>query len=232
MQHKIEHGPAFAWLRVQLAHGDSIRAEAGAMVMRTPDVQMETHLNAGYRPGIFRVIWAFFVALLRKLLGGETMFLNDFSTTGASGEVVLAPSLAGSIVHKRLQSGQRLFVQAGGYLASTGSLDTKVRFGGLRTLLGGEGLVLLECSGEGDLFVNAYGGITPIEVRGSLTVDTGHIVAFDGTLDFKVGSVGGMKSLFLSGEGLVCRFFGQGTVYIQSRNVASLASWISPLLPG
>lgn len=201
------------------------------MVMRSPSVQMETHLNAGYRPGIFRVVWAFFVALLRKLLGGETMFLNDFSTNADQGEVVLAPSLAGDIICKRLGNGQKLFVQAGSYLASSGSIDTKLRFGGLRTLFGGEGLVLLECSGEGDLFVNSYGGITPIDVKGALAVDTGHIVAFDGTLDFKLGSVGGFKSLFLSGEGLVCRFLGQGTVYIQSRNVSSLASWISPMLP-
>lgn len=232
MQHKIEHGPAFSWLRVTLERGESIRAEAGAMVMRSTQVEMETHLNAGYKPGIFQLMWAFLVALLRKLFGGETMFLNDFSTQAAQAEVVLAPALAGDILHKRMNAGQKLFVQAGGYLASSGSLNAQLRFGGLRTLFGGEGLVLLECTGEGDLFVNSYGGITPVEVRGSLTVDTGHIVAFDGTLDFKVGSVGGLKSLFLSGEGLVCRFFGQGTVYVQSRNLESLASWISPMLPG
>lgn len=232
MQYKIQHGPAFAWLRVELSRGDSVRAEAGAMVLRTPNVEMATHLNAGFKPGIFRIIWSFFVALLRKLFGGETMFLNDFTTQSEAGEVVLAPSLAGDIVQKRLASGQKLFVQTGSYLASTGSVDTKLRFGGLRTLFGGEGLVLLECTGEGDLFVNSYGGVTPIEVQGGLTVDTGHIVAFDGTLDFKIGSVGGFKSLFLSGEGLVCRFFGQGTVYVQSRNVSSLVGWISPMLPG
>jgi uncharacterized protein (TIGR00266 family) len=232
MSFTIEHRPAFAWLRVKLTSGQSVRAEAGAMVMRSPHVEMTTRLNAGLHPGIFRLLWAFFVALLRKLFGGETMFVNDFQTHGEQGEVVLAPSLAGDIVHQRLVAGQRLFVQAGSYLASTGNIDTKLRFGGLRTLFGGEGLVLLDCVGEGDLFINSYGGITPIEVKGSLTVDTGHIVAFDGSLDFKLGVVGGMKSLFLSGEGLVCRFFGQGTVYIQSRNVGSLASWISPMLPG
>jgi uncharacterized protein (AIM24 family) len=43
--------------------------------------------------------------------------------------------------------------------------------------------------------------------------------------------VGGMKSLFLSGEGLVCEFSGRGVVYIQSRNLQALVGWLSRLLP-
>jgi uncharacterized protein (TIGR00266 family) len=231
MQYRVEHGPVFAWLRVALGAGESIQAEAGAMVTRTPALPMKTRLNAGRRAGVFRVIVAFFVALIRRFLGGETMFVNEFGgPTG--GEVVLAPSLAGHIVQKQLGGGSRLFVQRGSWLASTGTIDTRVRFGGLRTLLGGEGLVLLECVGDGDVFVNSYGGITEVSVNGRYVVDTGHIVAFDGTLDFRVRSVGGMKSFLFSGEGLVCEFMGRGTVYVQSRNLDALVSWVSPLLPG
>jgi uncharacterized protein (TIGR00266 family) len=230
VQHSIEHGPSFAWLRVGLAQGEELQAEAGAMVRMSPDVEMTTHLNAGYRAGFFRKIVAFFVALLRKFLGGETVFVNRFTSSGG-GEVVLAPSLSGHIVHRMLSPSERLFVQTGSYLASAGAVDTKLRFGGLRTLFGGEGLVLLECTGSGDLWVNSYGGVIPIEVNGSFTVDTGHIVAFDGSLDFKVKSVGGMKSFFFSGEGLVCEFRGRGTVFVQSRNLGALVGWISPLLP-
>jgi uncharacterized protein (TIGR00266 family) len=231
MQFNIEHGPAFAWLRVQLAPGDQIQAEAGAMVRRDPQVNMKTRLNASRRSGIFGVVWAFLVALIRRFAGGETMFINDFSASAPS-EVVLAPALSGHIVHKQLAGQERLWVQAGSYLASAGGVDTRVRWGGLRTLFGGEGLTLLECSGQGDLFVNSYGGIVPIAVDGSYVVDTGHIVAFEGTLDFRVRSVGGVKAFLFSGEGLVCEFTGRGTVYVQSRNTQSLVSWISPMLAG
>jgi uncharacterized protein (TIGR00266 family) len=227
----IEHGPSFAWLRVGLRPGEEIQAEAGAMVRRDPEVAMTTHLNAGLRAGAFRKLMAFFVALMRKFLGGETMFVNRF-TSETEGEVVLAPALSGHIIHRQLKDGRRIFVQTGSYLASSGNVDTKVRFGGLRTLFGGEGLALLECSGEGDLWMNAYGGVLPIQVDGSFKVDTGHIVAFDGELDFSVKSVGGLKSLFLSGEGLICEFRGRGTLYIQSRNLSALVGWLSPLLPG
>lgn len=200
------------------------------MVARDPWIEMSTHLNAGRSSGIFAKIWALLVAFARKFLGGETAFVNRFRTA-QHGEVLLAPPLSGHIIEKQLREGSNLFVQAGSYLASSGTIDTKVRFGGLRTLFGGEGLALLECHGAGQLYINSYGSILPIPIQGSFTVDTGHIVAFEGALDFRVKSVGGMKSLFLSGEGLVCEFSGTGTVYIQSRNLGALVNWISPLLP-
>jgi uncharacterized protein (TIGR00266 family) len=230
MRYTIEHGPSFAWLKVDLNPGDELQAEAGAMVRQEPQVEISTHLNAGRHAGIFQMIWALMVAFIRKFMGGETMFINRFKAS-QGGQVVLAPSLSGHIVHKALDASSRLFVQTGSYLASTGEVNTKVRFGGLRTLLGGEGLVLLECSGAGVLWVNSYGGVIPIEVNGTFTVDTGHIVAFDGTLDFRVKSIGGVKSFLFSGEGLVCEFSGQGTVLVQSRNLSALVGWLSPLLP-
>ncbi|MEM6273865.1 MAG: TIGR00266 family protein [Myxococcota bacterium] len=230
MKFSIDHGPSFAWLRVALDPGESIQAEAGAMVMRSPDLEMSTRLNAGRGAGFFRKILTFFTAIMRRIFGGEAMFINEFSGAGG-GEVVIAPALSGHVVHRQLKAGDRLLLQAGAYLASTGNIDAKLKWGGLRTFFGGEGLFLLECTGEGDLFVNAYGSVIPIEVNGEYVVDTGHIVAFDGTLNFKVKGVsGGIKSLFFSGEGLVCNFSGQGTVYIQSRNLSALVGWLRPFL--
>jgi uncharacterized protein (TIGR00266 family) len=207
-----------------------IVAEAGAMVRQSVTLDVDTRLNAGRRSGLWASIVALFVALMRRVFGGETMFLNAFSGP-EGGEVVLAPKLSGHILEKRLEPGRTLFVQTGGYLASTEGIDTRLRFGGLRTLFGGEGLVLLQCSGEGTVFVNSYGGITPLSVDGKLVVDTGHIVAFDGALDFRVRSVGGAKSFLFSGEGLVCEFSGRGTVFVQSRNLEALRGWITPILP-
>ena len=231
MQCHIEHGPAFAWLRVALGPGERIVAEAGAMVRQSAQLEVETRLNATRKRGFLGLIVAFVIALLRRFLGGETLFVNEFWGP-SGGEVVLAPKLSGHIIQKTLDGTRTLFVQTGGYLASTADIDTRLRFGGLRTLFGGEGLVLLQCSGRGDVFVNSYGGITEVPVNGTFIVDTGHIVAFDGALDFRVRSIGGAKSFFFSGEGLVCEFQGQGSVFIQSRNLGALTSWLSPLLPG
>ena len=102
----------------------------------------------------------------------------------------------------------------------------------MRGLFGGEGLFFLECSGNGELFINSYGGIIEIPCNGRYIVDTGHIVAFDAVLNFKIKTPGGGVLGFLgSGEGLVMEFQGQGTIYMQSRNVSALVGWVSPMLP-
>jgi len=231
MQTQIDHQPSFAWLKVQLDPGDIIQAEAGAMVTMTPGLPMSTHLNAG-KGGMFRKFRAFFVALVRKFIGGETFFVNRFG--GAQGgEVVLAPALSGDITQITMTPATPpIIIQTGAYLASTGDIDTKLRWGGLRGLFGGEGLFFMECTGNGELFINSYGGIIEVPCNGRYIVDTGHIVAFDADLNFKIKTPGGGVLGFLgSGEGLVMEFHGQGTIYMQSRNVSALVGWVSPMLP-
>ena len=90
----------------------------------------------------------------------------------------------------------------------------------------GAGLFLIKCHGEGDVWFNSFGGIFQIDVKGETVVDTGHIVAFTDGMDYRVSKVGGYKSLFLSGEGLVVRFQGEGKVWVQNRQLGSFASWI------
>lgn len=229
MHHTIEHGPSFAWLRVQLEAGETVDAEAGAMVMQSPSLALRTRLNTSRRAGVLGRLLGILVAFLRRVLGKETMFINEFSGP-QGGEVVLAPKLAGHITHLRLAGDQSVLVQTGNYLASSGAVETRLRWGGLRALFGGEGVVLLACSGTGELWLNSYGGIMEIPVDGRYVVDSGHMVAFDGSLDFRVRSVGGFKSFLFSGEGLVMEFSGRGRVWIQSRNLNALVGWITPLL--
>ena len=64
-----------------------------------------------------------------------------------------------------------------------------------------------------------------------LVVDTGHLVAFTDDVEYSIGKVGGIRSLIAGGEGLVMKFRGYGHVWIQSRNLSSLASTLVPFLP-
>ncbi len=231
MRHVIEHGPSFAWLRVELAPNEAVDAEAGAMVAQSPSLALTTRLAASRKGGFFQQLKALIFSIGRRLFGKESMFLNTFRGPGG-GEVILAPKLSGHIFHYPLNGQNSIWVQTGSYLASTEGVETRVRWGGLRALFGGEGVTLLHCTGSGDLWLNSYGGITEISVNGTYRVDTGHMVAFEGPLDFDIKSVGGFKSFMFSGEGLVVEFRGQGKVWVQSRNIKSLVGWITPLLRG
>ena len=63
------------------------------------------------------------------------------------------------------------------------------------------------------------------------TVDTGHFVAFDEGVGFDIKRVGGIKSTFFSGEGLVVDITGPGRVLIQTRSQDSFLGWLIPKLP-
>lgn len=228
--HAITHGPSFAMLRVDLSPGQILVAEAGSMVARHQPVSMQVKLNAGRGAGLFAWLKALLVALLRKVVGGETFLVNHFSAAQA-GSVWLAPQMAGQISHRRL-SGERLVLSTGAYLAHSGDVDIGLRFGGLRGILAKEGAFFLEISGHGELWFSSYGGVEVVEVSQPFMIDNGHLVGYEGDLTFDIKSAGGgMMGLVASGEGLVCEFTGHGRVYIQSRNLGSLVSWLTPLVP-
>lgn len=228
--HEITHGPSFAMLRVDLAPGQTLVAEAGAMVARHQHVQMAVKLNASAAAGFIATLKAIVIALIRKLVGGETFIVNHFSAA-QTGSVWLAPAMAGHISHRRM-NGEKLVLSAGAYLAHVGNLEINTKFGGLKGILAKEGAFWLEVSGVGDLWFTSYGGIEAVDITQPFMVDNGHIVGYEGNLSFTIKSAGGgMMGLMASGEGLVCEFTGQGRVYLQSRNLSSLVSWLSPLLP-
>ena len=119
---------------------------------------------------------------------------------------------------------------AGSFLACTPGVNVKAKFGGFKALFSGEGAFLLEASGNGDLFFNSFGGIVEKKIEGDFIVDSGHVVAFEPSLNYKISGMGNWKSTMLSGEGLVMTFNGSGKIYLQTRTIDSLASWLTPRL--
>lgn len=170
-------------------------------------------------------------SLSRSILGGESSFMNTF-TTADGGTVELAPALSGDVQHHLLDD-ETLFVQSSSFLAADPAVDIGTEFGEAGTVFGGEGLFMPRLSGTGPAFISSYGAIETHEVEPgeSLVVDTGHIVAFEETLTFDVRRVGGLRSTLFSGEGLVCEFTGEGTVWTQTRSPDAFVAWLVPKMP-
>jgi uncharacterized protein (TIGR00266 family) len=219
LQFQIKHGPSFASLFLDLAPGEAVRTEAGAMVAMSDNLEIKTKAYGGV-----------FKALLRKLFGGESVFQNTYTPKGGNGELILSPTMPGEIRHVKMEN-KPFILQGSSFLASSPDVTMKTKYGGMKSMISGEGLFLLEINGTGDLWFNAYGNIVEVDVNGEYIVDTGHIVGFENGLTFKVRKVGGLKSTILSGEGFVAAFSGKGKLYIQSRTVSALLGWITPMLP-
>lgn len=220
MKIDIKYNPSYALAIVSLGIGEQIKAEGGAMVSKSAHVSIETKKASS--GGLLK-------SLKSAFLGGTSFWMNTFTAQGSVGEVTLAPTLPGDI--KKLDVAGTVFVQSSSFLASAPTLDIDTQFQGIKGFFSGESLFFLKISGTGPILIASYGGIEELIVNGSLLVDTGHIVAFQDSLTYKVEKLGGWKSFFLGGEGLVCRFNGSGKVWVQSRNVSSLTTWLRDKLP-
>jgi len=224
LSYEISQRPDYAILKVDLEAGAKVFAEPSAMVSMSGGM----HLKAGFRGGLGRS--------LGRMLGGESLVVNTFTANSGPGEILFAGGSAGDIAYKRLENSS-LFLQRGAYMLNTEGVDLTGKWQGAKGFFSGEGLVLLKASGTGDLFFNSYGAIMPIDVSGDFIVDTGYIVAFEDTLQYKVTVLPGaraggkLKSFFFGGEGLVCRFTGQGKVWVQTRQVSSFLAWANAYRP-
>jgi uncharacterized protein (TIGR00266 family) len=168
---------------------------------------------------------------IKRMVAGESLFLSAFRSPKDGNEVWLAPKLIGDLLIYEMQ-GQDLIVQATSYLACSSEVGVDVGFQGFKSLFSGESIFWLTLSGYGLALLTSFGGIYEIPVDGDYIVDTGHIVAFEKSLDFKITKPGtSWIGAFLGGEGLVCHFHGKGKVYCQTHNPGAFGSLVGALLP-
>ena len=231
MQIEIDSAPSYGMAIVTLEKGERLTAESGSMVAMGNKIQVDTTFNGTGKGGFFDWIQAAFTGLVRKFMAGETLFVNHFTAKEDGQQVMIAPTLVGDVVHEVLDGERRITVQSSSYLASSKDIEVDLIWGGFSMLFSGEGAFFLRCRGKGDLLINAYGGIEKLEIDGKYRVDTGHVVAFEGDLTYKLKRAGGLTSTFFSGEGMVLEFSGTGTVWLQTRNLSTFLSWITPFLP-
>lgn len=213
-EYKIEGRPDYAFVTVQVPANQTIKVEASAMATMDTNLQMKTKMRGG----------------LARLLTGENIFVNEFTAANVPGSIGIAPGAPGDLEHVYLD-GDTIYLQSSGFVASGMGVTLDSKWQGLKGFFSGEGLFLIKCSGKGDLWFNTYGAMFCMNVSGTYVVDTGHIVAFTDGLQYQIGRVGGYKSLFFSGEGFVCRFSGQGKVWIQTRKLGAFANWAQAFRP-
>ena len=217
MRTTIQGAPAFAHLHVELEPGETLVAEADAMASMDADVELTTKLNGG-----------FFSALVKRFLGGESLFVNVFANrTNKPRRLVLTQNSPGDLRAVEL-SGGAICLQPGAYVCSTPGLTLGVQWAGLASLLAREGLFKLRVEGTGTLWYGAYGCLVEKVVAGAYVVDTGHLVSYPPGMKLKTQLAGGLISSLLGGEGLVTRVEGNGTIMLQTRSISGLAGWLNP----
>ncbi len=221
MEYKIENQPVFTTLKVQLNQGETVRAESGAMVSMSPTLELKAKKQGKGLGGMFKAA-----------MGGEGMFVSEYTAVGGAGELVLAPPTIGDILSFDM-TGQTIYAQSGAYIASSGELELSTK-GSFKSMFSGEGLFLQKITGTGTVFLSSYGAIFEKTMSPGETyiVDAGHMVAFEENVTYTIKKAAkGFFSTIASGEGLVCHFTGQGKLWIQNRNLKGFAATLFKLMP-
>ncbi len=210
-----ENGPAYTILRVLLEPGEEVYAEPGALMLTRGDIDVKT--SSG---GIGK-------ALARKLLGGESFFINRYHALSEA-EIWFVPSTPGDIETIEM-SHDEWIIQDTSYLAHSGDIDISAKFTGLRGLIAEGSLFWLRASGSGLLWVSSYGAIRRVEVGSGekLIVDNYHFVAMPADTNYVVKKFGGLKTFLFGGEGFVIEVRGPATIYVQTRILPPLAKLLS-----
>ncbi len=210
-------GDDFQAVNITLDPGEAVRAEPGAMMYLESGLHMETTTGGGLMSG------------LKRMVGGESFFVTTFENRGSQrAKVGFSASYPGKIIPVNLSEGV-MFCQRDAYLCSAHGIEVSVAF--TKRLgagfFGGEGFVLQKLQGDGLAFIHAGGYVIERQLAAGeeLRVDTGCIVAFQGTVDYDIQRIKGVKSMLFGGEGLFYAVLrGPGRIYIQTTPFSRFAA--------
>ncbi|GKT60448.1 mitochondrial biogenesis AIM24 domain containing protein [Colletotrichum tofieldiae] len=209
--YRISHRDSNTILTIQLAMGCPLQAKPGVMVAMSHSITLRGQIKFS----------------MKKLVAGAELASSTFV---GPGELLLAPPMLGDITSLRLTGKETWSVGHDAYLASTqGVIKDYKRQGLSKAIFSGEGLYVYKISGTGLLWLTSFGAIIRKDLMDGekYVVDNGHLVAWNVKYIMERVASGGIISGLSSGEGLVCKFTGPGTVFMQTRNAKHFSAYLS-----
>ena len=114
MEVEIVHGPGNSAARVQLKPDEVVTAEGGAMISMSGDMDVKTTTHKKGKGGLLKAA--------KRLLAGESFFINHFTASSKGGEVLFASTLPGDMLFRDLED-ENLIVQGGSWVCSEPGIE-------------------------------------------------------------------------------------------------------------
>lgn len=213
-------------VEVILNKGESMYTQSGGMTWQSQGIKMSTNARGGIGKSLGRIFT------------GESIFMSSYTAEIDEAKIAFATTVPGDIMPIDMTSlPNGLIIQKGSFLCAEQDVDLKLKFTKKFSagLFGGEGFILQQATGKGNLFLEIDGDpiIKELAQGEVLKVDTGNVVAFEPTMSYEIETVKGLGNIFLGGEGLfLTKLVGPGKVILQSQNFMDFAGRIATLIPG
>lgn len=231
--HEIDYklyGDDMQFVEIELDSGESVLAEAGAMMYMDEKIGMETIFGDGSGKSHGKGLMGKLMGAGKRMITGEGLFMTLFSNTqGGKAYVAFAAPYSGKIITADLsQFGGTIICQKDAFLcAAKGvSIDIHLQKKIGAGFFGGEGFIMQKLEGDGMAFLHAGGTIIKKDLQPGeiLKLDTGCLVAMTSSVDYDVQFAGDIKSGLFGGEGLfLATLRGPGSVWLQSLPFSRMA---------
>ena len=226
MNHRIL-GTTLPVLEVQLVPGESIVSVAGQLSWMSHSIQMQTSTQHGGGGGFF--------GALKRVAGGGSLFMTEFSPQGAPGFVAFGTHVPGHILPVAVVPGQVYMIHRHGFLCATPGVELSVGFQQSlgAGIFGGDGFLLQRLAGNCQAWVELDGEVVTYDLAPgeTLRVHPGHVGMFEGGVQFGITRIQGIRNMLFGGDGIfLAQLTGPGRVWLQSLPLANLAHALSPYL--
>lgn len=227
MQSRIV-GSTMPVLELLLQPGESVISEAGELSWMTQSIAMNTHTQLGGGGGFFGAI--------KRMAGGGTLFMTEYSAQGFQGEVAFAAKIPGHILPVEVSPGHEFMIHRHGFLCATPQIQLGVGFQQSlgAGIFGGDGFLLQKVTGYGTAWLELGGEIVVRDLQPgeTLRVHPGHVGAFQSGVSFNITRIQGIRNMFFGGDGIfLAALTGPGRIWLQTLPLANLAHALEPYLP-
>ena len=238
MAHEIDYrliGDDMQAVIVTLDPGETVVAEAGAMMYMQADIAMNTTLDpSGKSAGMVGRL----LTGAKRALAGDSFFVTTFTNEGRKRrDVAFAAPYPGKILAVNLKEwGGRVVAQKDAFLCAAFGVEVSIAFSKRigAGFFGGEGFILQRLDGDGLAFLHASGTLAEMKLAAGeeLRVDTGCLVAMEESVGYDIQMVPGVKTALFGGEGLFfVKLTGPGRVVLQTLPFSRLADRIIAAAP-
>ena len=221
MDYKV-NGSLLPYVECNLKKGESISAEAGAMLYMNPKIEYKVKSGG-----------------IKKMFGraftGESMFLSKFTATEDDSKISFSSSFPGEILAVEVTPDKSYIVQKSAYLASEDGVELSTHFQKKlgAGFFGGEGFIMNKLTGKGTAFLEIDGTSIEYNLKADeeIIIATGHLAMMESTCTMDIKSIKGIGNVLFGGEGIfntVVR--GPGKVIMQTMTIGELSARIAPYM--
>ncbi len=223
LEYHIENSPEAAYLMINLKFLDKVFVKIANLTVK--DASLE----------IGKAIITDSVDLSLNFSLTSNLSIHEIIAPRFPGSLYLIPDVIGTIQHYSLTKKVGIITQIFSFLACSENVQLRVMSSPLIKEISERDSFFLHLLGSGDLWLNYYGNLQEISVKGNYMINLIYVVAFEDTLTYEIKqvnelSISGLHIGTVGEHNLFCHFQGKGKIWIQSRHRYALLNFFAPYI--